>query len=249
MLRGRPLLAEKLQILDLLKQSGITTSLTMTVAGGVNDDQFLAVLDYLFAQPHIVSLMIQPLAFAGRGRELHGKATRLTIPEIIRLLAAAGRSEVRAEDFQPLPCSHPLCFSLAYYLMLDGEGIVSLSRLVEASRWLDALANRTIFGLDEEDHQQMKNWVYEMWSGPAALAPDSEAVMKTLRRLLDEIAQGRFDPRRTFLLTERRVKSIFLHAFQDAETFDLARVRRCCNAYPQTDGTLRPACVHNVFGR
>ena len=248
-LRGRPLLAEKLRVLDLLRQSGISISLTMTVAGGLNEDQFPAVLDYLFSQPHVVSLMIQPLAFTGRGASLHGKVNRLTIPEIIQRLAAAGRAEMRAEDFQPLPCSHPLCFSLAYYLMLDGGGMVSLSRLVEASRWLDTLANRTIFGLDEEEHERMKDMIYDLWSGPAGAAPDSEAVMKTLRRLLDEITAERFDRRRVFLSTERRVKSIFLHAFQDAETFDLARVRRCCNGYPQADGTVMPACVNNVRGR
>jgi uncharacterized radical SAM superfamily Fe-S cluster-containing enzyme len=248
-LRGKPLLAEKLRLLDVLRQSGISTSLTMTAAGGVNDDQFPAILDYFFAQPHVISLMIQPLSFAGRGRHMQGRAARLTIPEIIRLLAAAGRPEVRAEDFQPLPCSHPLCFSLAYYLVLDGGRSVSLAQLVEAPRWLDAVANRTVFGLDEEEHQRMKDMIYDLWSGPAATAPDSEAVMRTLRGLLDEMACDRFDCRRAFLSTERRVKSIFIHAFQDAETFDLARVRRCCNGYPQPDGRLMPACVHNIFGR
>jgi hypothetical protein len=49
--------------------------------------------------------------------------------------------------------------------------------------------------------------------------------------------------------TQRRLKSIFIHAFQDAETFNLARVRRCCNAYPQADGRLIPVCVHNLRGR
>ena len=119
---------------------------------------------------------------------MRGRAARLTIPEIVRLLAAAGRPEVRAEDFQPLPCSHPLCFSLAFYLMLDGGRSVSLSQLVEAPRWLDAVANRTIFGLDEEEHERMKDMIYDLWSGPAAAAPDSEAVMRTLRGLLDEMA-------------------------------------------------------------
>ena len=81
------------------------------------------------------------------------------------------------------------------------------------------------------------------------MAPDSQAVMQTLRRLLDEITCEKFDCRRVFMSTERRVKSIFIHAFQDAETFDLARVRRCCNGYPQPDGRLMPACIHNVMGR
>lgn len=254
-LRGRPLLTEKLQVLDLLRRSDVSTSLTMTAAGGVNDDQFPAVLDCLFSQPHVVSLMVQPLAFAGRGQEMRGKATRLTIPEIVRLLAAAGRPEVRAEDFQPLPCSHPLCFSLAYYLVLDGGGLVSLGRLVEPSRWADALANRGIFGLDEEEHERLKDMIYDVWSGQpdatgaAALCPCmTDRVMKTLRDMLDEMTSGRFEPRRTFTIAERRIKSIFIHAFQDAETFDLARARRCCNGYPQPDGRIMPACAYNVLG-
>jgi uncharacterized radical SAM superfamily Fe-S cluster-containing enzyme len=248
-LRGKPLLAEKLRILDLFRDRNITSSLTMTAAGGVNDDQFPAVLQYFFSQPHIVSLMIQPMAFVGRARKLAGETWRLTIPEVVRMLGAAGIPEIRGEDFLPLPCSHPLCFSLAFYLMLDGGGMISLSRLLDAPRFLDAVANRTVFGLDEQEHQQMKDVIYDVWSGPVGAAPDGDAVMRTLRKILDELADGRFDPRQVFAATERRVKSIFLHAFQDAETFDLARIRRCCNAYPQPDGKFLPVCVRNVLRR
>jgi uncharacterized radical SAM superfamily Fe-S cluster-containing enzyme len=248
-LRGRPLFDEKLQILEMLRGRSVPTSLTMTVAGGINDDQFPALLDYFFAQAHVVSLMIQPLSFAGRGRQLAGIAKRLTIPDVIRLLGAAGVPQVRAQDFVPLPCSHPLCFNLAFYLMLEGGGSVSLNRLVEASRWLKTLANRTVFGLEREEHEQLKDMIFELWSGSPGTAPDAEAVLHTLRRVLDEMTCSCFDPRQVFAITERRVKSIFIHAFQDAETFDLARVRRCCNAYPQPDGTQIPVCIHNVLRR
>jgi uncharacterized radical SAM superfamily Fe-S cluster-containing enzyme len=248
-LRGRPLLEEKRSILALLQQAGVSTSLTMTVAAGLNDDQLSTVVEYFLSQPNIVNLMIQPLTFTGRARQLADSVARLTIPEIVTRLDAAGVEPVHAGDFLPLPCSHPLCFTLAFYLMLDGGGIVSLNRLVEAEKWLDSLANRTVFGLDAEEHDRMRDMIYDLWSGPAGLAPDSEAVMRTLRKTLDEMSATRFDPRQAFSITERRVKSIFIHAFQDAETFDLARVRRCCNAYPQADGTMRPACVHNVMGR
>jgi len=254
-LRGRPLLADKLDILDLLASAGTSTSLTVTLAGGLNDDQLPAILDYFFAQPHVASMMIQPVAFAGRGNGLRSAASRLTIPDVIQLLDAAGNPRVRAADFAPLPCSHPLCFSLAYYLMLDGGGSVSLNGLVGADRLMDSLANRTIFGLDHDETERLKDMVYDLWSGPAALAPDSDAVLKTLRSILDEMTDTRaasctcFDPRKTFGIAERRIKSIFIHAFQDAETFDLARVRRCCNAYPQPDGKLMPACVLNVLRR
>jgi uncharacterized radical SAM superfamily Fe-S cluster-containing enzyme len=249
LLRGRSLLKEKLDILGMLADTGISTSLTVTVAGGVNDDQFPPLLDYLFSQPHVVSMMIQPLSFAGRAVNFIGKVRRLTIPDIIRLLNQAGDARVRALDFVPLPCSHPLCFSLAYYLMLDGGGTISLNRLVDASAMMDSLANRTIFGLDSEEHDNLKNMVYQMWSGPAGSAPDSEAVMKTLRAILDEISGVRFEPRRAFTVAQRHIKSIFIHAFQDVETFDLSRVRRCCQAYPQPDGKLIPVCVRNVLSK
>lgn len=263
-LRGKPLAAEKRQILDLLREAGISTSLTMTAAGGVNDGQLPAILDYFFSQAHVVSLMIQPLSFAGRASKLPRAAGRLTIPDIVALLGKAGIPPVAPEDFTPLPCCHPLCFSLAFYLMLDGGGMVALNRLVETPQWLSSLANRTVFGLDEEEQARMKDMINDIWSrtadgaepaegrgsNTAPLCPCmSDRVMKTLRAILDEMTSRRFEPRRAFSMTERRIKSIFIHAFQDAETFDLARVRRCCNGYPQPDGRLMPACVHNVMGR
>jgi len=247
--RGQPLLREKMEILDMLAAEGVTTSLTMTAARGINDDQFRPMLDYLLSHDHIVSMMIQPVAFAGRGASLADRAKRLTIPDIVKALGEAGHPAVAASDFVPLPCSHPLCFSLAFYLMLDGGRAVSVNRLAEASAVLDSLSNRVVFGLDPAEHDRLKQMIYDLWSGPAASAPDGEAVIETLRGILRELSHSRFDPRAAFTLAERRVKSIFIHAFQDAATFDLARVRRCCQAYPQPDGRFVPACVHNVLRR
>ncbi len=258
-LRGRPLLAQKRRILDLMAERRAPLSLTVTAAGGVNEDQFGPILEYYFAQPHIVSMMIQPIAFAGRAAgwrgdslaSANGKSGRLTIPDVLHLLDQAGNPRVSSADFAPLPCCHPLCFSLAHYLMLEDGNSVSLSELVGTSRLMDSLANRTIFGLDEEETESLKDLVYELWSGPRALAPDGESIMRTLRRILDELTCScmAFDPRKTFGIAQRRIKSIFIHAFQDADTFDLARVRRCCTAYPLADGRLMPACVYNVRER
>ena len=248
-LRGQKLLTQKLEILDLLAKQGISTSLTVTVANQINTDQFPQIVDYLFSNPHIISMMIQPLSFSGRGSNLIGRIERLTIPDVIKLLGELGDARLNTVDFAPLPCSHPLCFSLAYYLVLNDGRTVSLNQLVDASEMMDSLANRTVFGLEKEEQEYLKDMIYEIWSGPAGTAPDSESVMKALRSILDEMSCSCFDPRKAFTIAERHIKSIFIHAFQDAETFDLSRVRRCCQAYPQPDGKLIPACVHNVLGR
>jgi 7,8-dihydro-6-hydroxymethylpterin dimethyltransferase len=250
-LRGRPLLAQKRAILDRLAEADLSTSLTVTAAGGVNEDQFGPILEYFFAHRHVVSMMVQPAAFVGRGRALAGRTARLMIPDVVELLARAGQPRVAVADFVPLPCAHPLCLKLAYYLALDNGSTLSIRQLVDVPRLLDSLANRTIFGLDPEEHQNLKDLVYDLWSAPAGSVPEGDAVMKTLRGILDSLTTGCgcFDPRQAFLLAERRIKSIFIHAFQDADTFDLARVRRCCHAYPQPDGTLVPVCVNNVLRR
>ena len=248
-LRGRRLLDEKREILARLAEAGISTSLTITVAGGVNEDQFPEILKYFFLESHIVCLTIQPIALAGRATDAGTGIGRLTIPDVLRLLDTAGDPRVRAADFAPLPCSDPRCFCLAYYLMLDDGGTISLNRLTNASGLMDSLANRTVFGLDSEEQDRLKDLIYELWSGPAGSAPDGEAVMRTLRRIMDAVGACGFEPRAAFTLAERHIKSIFIHAFQDADTFDLSRVRRCCQAYPQPDGKLIPACVHNVLTR
>ena len=247
-LRGRPLLKEKLVIMDMLERSGISASLTMTVAKGLNDNQLRPVLDKLFSTGNFISLMIQPVAFAGRAANIRN-IERLTIPELTCLLGKSGHPAVGEKDFFPLPCSHPLCFSLAFYLMLEDASAVSIGQLVDAETLLDSLANRVVFGLDQSEHEKIKELIYDLWSGPAGTAPDSQKVLKTLKGILKEMSSCSFDPKKAFEQTERRIKSIFIHAFQDADTFDLARVRRCCQAYPQADGRLIPACVNNVLRR
>lgn len=251
-LRGRPLCAEKSEILKDLGEAGITTTLTMTLAGGVNDTQIPAMLDRLFSTDHVVSLMIQPLAFAGRGANMTESIRRLSIPDVVDLLDRAGHPGVKCADFVPLPCSHPLCFSLAFYLMTDAGRAVSVNQLTDASTLMDSLSNRMFFGLAEGEQQRLREMIYELWSGPVGAVPDSQPVLATLRRLLRDMSVGScgcFNPRAAFTTMERSVKSIFIHAFQDADTFDLARARRCCQSYPQPDGTLIPACVNNVLRR
>ncbi|MFC1851414.1 radical SAM protein [candidate division CSSED10-310 bacterium] len=249
-LRGRPLWQKKRSILDLLIANNITTSLTVTAARAVNEHEFAPLLELLFSTPNIVSMMIQPLVYEGRARQGLIPEKRLTLPEIIRLLGQTGL--ISESDFTPLPCCHPACFSLAFYVMLNDGRHTALGKLIDAPTWLDTIANKAIFGLEQDEYEQIKGFIYNLWSGPAANNPDSEAVLSTIRQLLREINKQScscFDPRVAFAVGERKIKSIFIHAFQDVDTFDLARVRRCCNGYPQKDGRVIPACVYNVLQR
>ena len=247
LLRGRPLADEKRAILDLLGELDVTTSLTFTVAKEINESGLGDALALLFGRHHVVSLMVQPLSYEGRAATLPRPERPMSIPEILGLLEAQG--SVQASDFTALPCSHPACFSLAFFLAPENGPPIPLGRILDADTCLDVVANKAIFGLDEEAHERLKSLVYDLWSGPAANVPESKAVLRTVQSLLRELSRRSpscFDPRVAFSLGERAIKSVFVHAFMDAHTFDLARARRCCNGYPQEDGTVIPACVRNV---
>jgi uncharacterized radical SAM superfamily Fe-S cluster-containing enzyme len=247
-LRGRPLTEAKRRILDLLAATRCSTSLVMTAVRGVNEDHFRELVDLLFGSDHLVSLMVQPLAHAGRARTFSCEEVPLDVAACIRALAACGHPALSAEVFAPLPCSHPRCFSYAYFLMAAGGTAIPMVRLVAAEKLLATIANRTVFGLDPEEFRTMQELLYDVWSGPMGREPDVRAALDAVRTLLRRVSCCGFDPRMVFHASERMVKSIFIHGFQDPLTFDLARLRRCCNAYVQPDGRLVPACALNVLG-
>jgi uncharacterized radical SAM superfamily Fe-S cluster-containing enzyme len=248
-LRGRPLLEEKQRLIDWCGELDSSMSLTATVANGVNDNRLAEIADLLFQHDHILSVMFQPAAYAGSAARLARPAEAVTIPDVIGALKGAGQGTISADDFSPLPCSHPACFSLAFYLKMEDKRYKPIKQMVNAERYLDLIQNRAIFGTDAESFQCVTDAVYDLWSGPAALSPDSRKALDAIRKLLASVTcNGGYSPGKAIGVAERAVKSIFIHQFMDPETFDLSRARKCCQVYPQLDGRMIPVCVRNCYG-
>jgi len=190
-------------------------------------------------------------------RDAYVEQTRLgrpegavTISEVMAALHGAGSGTVSAEDFSPLPCSHPACFALAFYLKIEDNRYVPIKQMVNADRYMRLIQNRALFGTDAESFQLITDAVYDLWSGSAALSPDSQKVLNAVRQLIAATtAGGGYSARRALSVAERSVKSVFIHQFMDPDTFDLSRARKCCQVYPQLDGRMIPACVHNCLNR
>jgi len=263
-LRGRDLTEIKGKTLERLKEYQIPTSITMTLAKGVNEDEVGRVLQYALENEHVLSVMFQPAAYTGlRGRHfLRPNEERITIPDVISLIANQSDGLLETSDFTPLPCCHPTCFALTYLLKLDESSPLSkkrvrgdygsftpIPRLIDIEGYLDIIKNRAIMGLEKESFESIKDSVYRLWSS-AGLVPDSEKVLKTIREVLKEISSlGTFSPKEALKLGEKRVKSIFIHAFMDEDTFDITRAMKCCDQYPLSDGRLMPCCVYNLLYR
>lgn len=243
-LRGRDLSGMKMDLIRQLEEEGVRYSLTATVVRGVNDDEVASIADFFFASRGL-SLMFQPMAITGAARAHFTEAERITVDEVVNALNAS--RHINEGDFNPLPCAHPACFALSYYFRIDDGTFYSLKDFLGKEAFLDVVANRTLPGLDREGHNAIRERIYEFWSAADSVA-DNRQVLKRIKAILRELEGKNFSAKAAFDVGSTVLRSVFIHGFMDAATFDLGRIMKCCNHYLQPDGRLVPMCAHNVMG-
>jgi uncharacterized radical SAM superfamily Fe-S cluster-containing enzyme len=243
-LRGADFSATKLELIELLEKENIRYSLTATIAKGINDDEIPAIADFFFAS-RALSLMFQPIAFTGAAGAHFHEAARMSIDEVVRQLTQS--RHIKEGDFNPLPCAHPGCFSLSYYFQVADERFYSLKEFLGKEAFLDVVSNRSLPGLDREGHEAIRARIYECWSAADSIA-DNRQVLARIKSILKELEGRDFSAKAAFDVGSAVLRSVFIHGFMDAATFDIGRLMKCCNHYLQADGTLIPMCSLNVTG-
>ena len=236
-LRGRPLAALKELAVEHCAEAGLGVVLVPTVARGVNLDQLGRILDFgLERLPAVRGIHLQPLALLGRypdARAAAGDAAvdRVTLPDVMRELAAQSAGRIHLGDLAPGDCEHALCsFSREYLHAADGA-LVALRRDVAESCGRGgasaARSPRTLRPTDKAAH------VARRWSAPPTSCCDA--------------AQGPDDQWGDILRQVRgNTFSVSAMAFQDAWTIDLERLRHCYLHVFAPDGRLVPFCAYNL---
>jgi 7,8-dihydro-6-hydroxymethylpterin dimethyltransferase len=250
-LLGANTVAAKLKALELLEKHDVATTILPAVAMGLNDDEVGALFDLVVSRPHIRSLELHTLTFTGQGGVGFARSARITIPDLHRRLEAATGGRLQWRDFVPSPLAHPHCYSICYILCLDGGGFVPFTRLTSRAQLYELLQDSLYIEPRERLEEVFRGIIDDLWADPGGV-PESGAVLGTLRRLLDEM----FPPGRPPLsilerqkIAERSAKAIYIHSHMDEESFDVARVMKCCVGVPEVDGSNIPTCSYNVLYR
>jgi hypothetical protein len=249
-LRGRPLWDIKQKALTNLADAGVAVQLIFVVARDINDDQLGRTVDLLLAQDHILSLVIQPLAMPvhAKDRSFFAKH-RITVPGVIRELAAQTGGRLRMDDFFPLPCPNPECVSLTYLLRLEDGSHIPFPRFVEMERYLGVLSQSATLEPDRQLEDSLHEIIHQLWSANGEV-PNSDLIAGALKRALTEIFRSsKDDSTKMAKASERQAKSIFIHHYMDPDTFDLGRVMKCCHHYARPGGRIVPICAFNHFHR
>ena len=247
---GANTVGTKLRVLDLLEAHGVTATILPAVAGGYNDADVGPLFDLMLARPNICSLELHPLTFTGQGGVGFDRKARITTPDLHRILEKHTGGRLHWKDFVPSPLAHPHCYSICYLLMLDGGGYVPMARLGTRAALFDLLSDSLYLEPRERVEALFRDIIDDLWVNPEKV-PESERVLKTLRRMLDEMfptgAPLAIEARQK--IAERAIKAIYIHAHMDEETFDVGRVMKCPVGVPEADGTNTPTCTYNVIYR
>jgi tetraether lipid synthase len=250
-IRGVPLMDIKWKALEHLAELQISTQIAFVPARNINEKQLGDAVRLMLSREHVLSLLIQPFARTGHGGGVFptDPMNRLTIPGVIHAIDEQTNGMVAREDFIPLPCSHPLCVSLTYLLKMDDGSYLPFPRFVDLKKHLDLFQQTATLEPNQQTENALQEAITDLWSASGEI-PDSEKIIKALRRALLEMFPSRKVSRQELIrLAERQAKTIFIHHYMDRHDFDLERLMKCCHHYPQIDGRIIPACGFNMFFR
>ncbi|MGC1381210.1 MAG: radical SAM protein [Candidatus Baltobacteraceae bacterium] len=252
-LRGLDLRDVKRRVLEKLSAARVFTTLVMTVVPE-NADQIGEVLDTAFATPWVGGVMYQPIFASGRSPQVDPMA-RVTTTGVLARLEAQSRNGVRARDLIALPCSHPDCCSIGYFLRgRDGRyaGLTSLVGDETLRENLSVFGNQIAFS---EALGEIRNALTGVMSETMTLSrPELVSHLKTLCDAcgfggIADLIRMAFGRDSTARFVGERVKRVTIKHFMDADTLITERLEQCCVhvAGAGNDPVRMPFCAARLF--
>jgi uncharacterized radical SAM superfamily Fe-S cluster-containing enzyme len=258
--RGADIRRFKDRAVERLSSAGIFTTLTMTAALGVNDDEIGAVIERALDTPYVGGVTIQPVFGSGRLGALD-PLDRLTHTGVLARLEEQTVGLVTWRDLTALPCSHPHCCSVGYLLRDDAGTWRSLVALIGAERlkdWLDLepdlLANRIADdAIPDQLRSVVKSSLLDLLSEQSSLSHPSMASIwrdicttcdlgiGTLATLAASRLPGQHERLRRML--GERVLRVTVKPFMDMNTMIEERLTQCCVHVATTNGDGGHQCA------
>ncbi len=234
-LRGADLRSIREKALEKLNRLGISTTLVVTVARGVNDDELGAIVDFALQQPCVRGVTFQPVQQAGRLQNYDPAVHRLTLTEVRRKILAQ-TSVFQHADLIPVPC-HPDSLAMAYAMKLGGK-VVPLTGMIEPDVLINGGRNTIVYEKDDA----IRNHIFKLFS--TNHSPAGQA--STLRELLCCLPQV-LAPKN---LGYQNLFRVLIVQFIDAQSFDLRSIKKTCVHIAHPDGKrLIPFDTYNMFYR
>ncbi len=242
-LHGRDVVDAKLGAIDNLTRAGVRMTLLNVMIRGVNEDAISPLLGLMRGNDNILSLTVQTMTYTGQGGGSFDRVRHIPADEAARIVCRQAGGALAFEDFVTRPSAHPLCYQICYMLK-SGDELLPLGRFCRRER-IQQLIRDSYLIRPSEGQELFAEAIDELYA-----RGDTEH-LAVLRRLVEELyPQGRpigdFERQR---IAESAVRTIYVHAHMDEDTFDCSRAMLCPDLVPAEPGRLIPACTYNLFYR
>jgi uncharacterized radical SAM superfamily Fe-S cluster-containing enzyme len=239
--RGADLRRIKSEAVARLSAGGVFTTLTMTAALGVNDDEIGDVIGLALDTPFVGGVSIQPQFGSGRSQPIDAM-NRLTHTGVLARMGPQTEGVVTWRDLTALPCSHPHCCSIGYMLRTDdGQwrsllgilgpdtvkahlGLVS-NRIADAqvTAQLRQLIRESLLGMLSEQSSLTHPTMAQLFRN---VCEACDLGLSTLLRVAGQAVTGNHAAFRK--LMSERIKRITVKPFMDISTMLEERLVQCC---------------------
>lgn len=253
-LRGTDLRATKSRVIERLSSAGVFTTLAMTVAKR-NAGEIGEVLDTAFATPYVGGVMFQPIFGSGRAPGID-PMDRVTTTGVLQRIEVQSRHGVRARDLIALPCSHPDCCSIGYFIKDLRGGFHSLASTLGENvlkEHLSIAGNTIAFGSVKDT---VKDALFKVMSETMTMSrPELVGLLRSLCTQCDlglgDLFRAAFARGTTSLpkFAAERVKRVTIKHFMDADMLIAERLEQCCVhvAGAGNDPVRMPFCAARLF--
>ena len=234
-LRGADLRSIRQKALETLNRLNLSTTLVVTVARGLNDDEMGSIIDFALEQPCVRGVTFQPVQQAGRLDGYDSAAHRLTLSEVRKRILQQS-SIFKPEDLIPVPC-HPDTLGMGYAMKIGGK-VIPLTGMIEPEVLINGGRNTIVYEKDEA----IREHIFKLFS--TNHSPQSQAA--TLRELLCCLPQVLAPANVGY----DKLFRVLIVQFIDAQSFDLRSIRKTCIHIAHPDGErLIPLETYYMFYR
>ncbi len=246
-LRGRDLGGIKIRALENCEKLGINTVPVMTLTRGINDTEVGAFLNFAQSKTQSVrKVMIQPAMYSGR-YDNPMQDDRLTLADVATLISEQSGGVFKQDDFSPIPCSDPNCFSMAVAIR-SADGLVPVSRFLPRYKdWANEGVSQLIAAVsDTFDSAGSFSGLLQKVVEASAVADMSNKVVDAM---LEVIASLPAEPGEHNSEDWNPLFAIGIKPFMDAYSYDQDRIDKCCVHIISTEGKPVSFCEYNAINR
>jgi uncharacterized radical SAM superfamily Fe-S cluster-containing enzyme len=242
-IHGKDITQYKKLALEVLESLNIPTTILCVCIKGVNEQDVADIVQHYLKKRFVRSITIQNMTFTGKGGRTFKPREHITIDEVEKLLAS--REEFSVNDFFPLGSYHPLCYSVAYYIVYE-DNVLPLSRIIDRRLLTQLSENSYLLDARTDFSTYFKDGIDRLWA-----EGEDERFLKVLRRFITKLypQSENIPPERRRRIAEGMVKMIYIHSHMDEDNFDISRVSRCGDIVPDESGQMIPACSYNLLYR